>query len=293
MVYTLDFAKELENAGVIVKQFADDVKIYREISTVDDCVALQQGIDLVKDWSRRWCLPLAPEKTVHMRIGTSSAALDYCIDGQCIGKVTSVKDLGFVYDEKLDFSEHIKLICRKGFIRLFQIFKALATNDRRVLTMAYKIYIRPIVEFGSLVFSPRKKRDVALLEKVQKSFTRRVLRRTGGFLYSRIPRASIRNAYFGLHTLESRRKLKDVCTVLKMLTGRVRCSVSECYSVTPSRTRGGSMKLTFARASTNLRARSFTCRAASAFVALRFGVPASPHASAEFKRIATNALLEH
>ncbi|VDP22231.1 unnamed protein product [Heligmosomoides polygyrus] len=47
-------------------------------------------------------------------------------------------------------------------------------------------------------------------------FRRRGLHRTGGFFHSRIPRASISNAYLGLHALESRRK-EGMLLFVKML----------------------------------------------------------------------------
>lgn len=59
------------------------------------------------------------------------------------------------------------------------------------LTMAYTTYIRPIIESGSIVFNPYKKKDINVLEKMQNNFTRKLLVRVGGFHYSRIPRSTI------------------------------------------------------------------------------------------------------
>lgn len=116
---------------------------------------------------------------MYMRIGTSTAQADYFIDEQCIAKVNSVKDLGFIYDVKLDFSGQVKMLHSKGLARLHQIFKGLVTKDKKVLTVAYKTYVRSIVEFGSIVFSPYKKKYTAMLERVQKKFTRWALIRVG------------------------------------------------------------------------------------------------------------------
>lgn len=39
----------------------------------------------------------------------------------------------------------------------------------------------------------------------------------GGFLYSKVPKASIRNKYLGLHTSVSRKKFSDICRVCKLI----------------------------------------------------------------------------
>lgn len=50
-IYTADIADKLEDLGVVIKQFADDVKIYREVSNLSDCGLLQQGVDRMREWS--------------------------------------------------------------------------------------------------------------------------------------------------------------------------------------------------------------------------------------------------
>lgn len=73
-----------------------------------------------------------------------------------------------------------------------------------------------MLEFGCAVFHPNKKNGVVLLETIQITVTRRVFIREDSFLHSRIRRDSIVNSYLGLHTLESRRKLRDACIVFKL-----------------------------------------------------------------------------
>lgn len=63
--------------------------------------------------------------------------MHYFIDEQCIAKVDSVKDLGFIYDVKHDFSEHVKMLYREGPACSHQIFKGFVPKDKRVLTMGH------------------------------------------------------------------------------------------------------------------------------------------------------------
>ncbi|EYB85564.1 hypothetical protein Y032_0296g1706 [Ancylostoma ceylanicum] len=107
-------------------------------------------------------------------------------------------------------------------------------------------------------------------------FTRKVLIRTDGFLYSRIPGARITNAYYNIHTLESRRKMLDVCTLYKMLWGMLKVDLSKIFTIVKSKTSGSSEKISYVGPKTTIRHVSFTCRAGSSYLSLRYGLVPSP-----------------
>ncbi|KAK6016759.1 hypothetical protein OSTOST_17752, partial [Ostertagia ostertagi] len=117
-IYTADLIPRLEEIGVTCKQYADDLKIYKEIDTPHDI---------------EWQIPISTERLYHMRLGNSSLPHAYHIGEAEIATVRSIKDLGFLYDDKLDFLAHYKEIHRKAFIRTFHIFKALTTCDTKIL----------------------------------------------------------------------------------------------------------------------------------------------------------------
>ena len=51
LIYIDELAKLLERNGVVVKLFADDVKVYLEICSVDDATRLQNSLDLISQWA--------------------------------------------------------------------------------------------------------------------------------------------------------------------------------------------------------------------------------------------------
>jgi len=65
-------------SDVRVKLYADDIKIYLEITNDTDCATLQTFIDKLTAWShtRSWQLKLANNKCQHWRIGLSRAIWD-------------------------------------------------------------------------------------------------------------------------------------------------------------------------------------------------------------------------
>lgn len=54
---------------------------------------------------------------------------------------------------------------------IYNFFRALQSNIPEVYIRAYKAYVRPTVETGTIAFNPIKKGDVDLLESVQNNFT--------------------------------------------------------------------------------------------------------------------------
>lgn len=89
------------------------------------------------------------------------------------------------------------------------------------------------------------------------TFTKKLFLRTGGFLYSRIPRAQTTNKYLCLSTLPFRHKLRDVCVVLKMPAGIMNIDASKFFSLLPSKTRGSSEKIPHGKPRTNFKLNHF------------------------------------
>ncbi|KAK6027158.1 hypothetical protein OSTOST_06815 [Ostertagia ostertagi] len=165
--YTAELPRLLRSYyGVICKQFADDIKVYRKIEGIDDIRNIQSSLDSILQWSKSWSLPLAPEKTVFMRIGGSILPGAYRLGEHILNEVSAVKDLGFHYAyNKLSFSDHYESIFRKATFRRYQIFKGLTVNDKEVLIREYKTYVSPIAECGVSVFCPCKNKDVNYWKK--------------------------------------------------------------------------------------------------------------------------------
>ena len=103
--------------------YADDIKIYLEITNVTDCATLQSFIDKINVWSHIWQLKLANNKCQHGRIGLSRAIYpaDYYVSDVKLPTVHNVRDLGVLIDSHLTFRDHINSILSRGHLRSMQI----------------------------------------------------------------------------------------------------------------------------------------------------------------------------
>ena len=55
------------------------------------------------------------------------------------------------------------------------IMRNMTCNDKLVLLPLYKALIRPVLEYGNVVWSPYHKKYITLIENVQRHFTKRIL----------------------------------------------------------------------------------------------------------------------
>ncbi len=60
-----------------VKMFADDTKVYRQVSTVEDCEALQKDINELENWSNTWQMRFHPQKCKVLRVGKNHPEFTY------------------------------------------------------------------------------------------------------------------------------------------------------------------------------------------------------------------------
>ena len=132
------------------------------------------------------------------------------------------------------------MLATKALHRILNLFKVLRSRDSHFLIEAYEIYVCPVLETATTVFNPFKKKDIATLEGVQNSFTRKLYLRSFHVPHSEIPIWSERNKIFDLKTLALRRKRNDLLFTYKLLKGILGLDPSEFFSRTPSRTVGPS-----------------------------------------------------
>ena len=67
--YINELAEILGRAGINVKLFADDIRLYMQIVNSCDTAKLQYALDLVTEWAKAWQLALSINKCCILSIG--------------------------------------------------------------------------------------------------------------------------------------------------------------------------------------------------------------------------------
>ena len=200
---------------VTSKLYADDLKLYSAISTSTDIQTFQDTLDRITVWSRVWRLPISIQKCCELNIGPS---IDSCpplnLQDISLPRTTSARDLGIIFDSCLNFDEHINTIVKKAHNRANLILKCFQSRNRQILIRAFTIYVRPLLEFNSPVWSPSLIRQINILENVQRSFTKRLPGLKNLTYHQRLKAASLKS-------LEYRRLTYDLTLTYKLVFGLI------------------------------------------------------------------------
>ena len=129
---------------------------------------------------------------------------------------------------------------------MYKIFRAFLTREPKILIIAHKSYILPILEYCSPIWSPHSVQDILQLESVQRNFTKRI-----PGLQS-MPYSARLNA-LNITSLELRRLHFDLTFCYKLLTGKIEAQTCSDLRIEPAqfgltlsnrKSRGNSYKLT-------------------------------------------------
>lgn len=261
LVYINDIVNIFDDA-VEVKLFADDVKIYIVIDDVSDCFSLQICLDRLIVWANNWQLNVSVAKCARLHVSnnnnnrpnrTDVKNFQYHLDSFELPDVKCITDLGICISNNLKFRTHINNIVSKAHQRASLILRCFKCRDPNILLKAFLVYVRPLVEYCSQVWSPISLTDINKLERVQRRFTSR-LRGMQGLPYCD------RLSKLNLQTLELRRLLADVIFVFKVIKGVIIVDRNIFEFAHVSSLRGHSLKLVKPLAVINSRKSFFSCR---------------------------------
>jgi hypothetical protein len=244
--------------GVEIKMFADDAKLYAEILTISDVSKLQGALDALSAWADLWQLTISIDKCCILNIGNIPSCIPattvYNIKNNVLPVVKSCRDLGVIVSRDLSPRLHINTIVLKAQQRANMILRCFISRDIDVLLRAFIVYVRPLIEFNSVVWSPSLKCDIDSIEKVQRRYTKR-LPGLGFLSYTE------RLTRLNLISLELRRLHTDLLMCYKIVFGIVTVNFDDFFKVSPCTiTRGHSYKLYRQRGDINARENFFSQR---------------------------------
>ncbi|XP_046687862.1 uncharacterized protein LOC124373545 [Homalodisca vitripennis] len=147
---------------------------------------------------------------------------DYRINGLVLRGMNSVKDLGVVFTSTLDPLEPIDGVVSRAYSLLGFIMRSTRSfRSPQSLLILYKSLVRPVLEYGSVIWSPHLITHIDYLDRAQLRFLRVLGVRMGyGYLTTPIEELELR---FNLHPLHTRRQLQDLQLLYKLVNGKLDC----------------------------------------------------------------------
>jgi len=257
LIFVNDLADIFDN-DVTPKLYADDLKIYSTILSDLDSIRLQENIDKLAAWADTWQLSISRKKCQVMDISsrrqTYAVTTPYHIASNILPVVNCVTDLGVEVDTKLKFATHINRIVHKALNRSYLLARCFVSHDTQTLVKAFKVYVRPLVEYCSSAWSPHYVKDIKSIESVQRKFTKRL---TG--LWN-VPYAE-RLKRTGLERLDVRRVRADLLLAYKIIFGLTNVDSAQFFQLSHNvETRGHDYKLYIPAVHTDCRKYFFSNR---------------------------------
>jgi hypothetical protein len=201
--------------------YADDIKIYREVTNIEDAMLLQNDIDKVYDWCVTNGMSLNISKCCLVTFTKKKFPVQYSykINNIALHHQSLVKDLGVWLDSKLSYTYHYEQIISKvnktiGFImRIAKPFRKPPSS-----LILYCALIRSVLEYNSIIWCPQYQTHIDRLEAVQRRFLRHLSSKMG--MRRRLTTYEARLQYFGLEALQFRRLVQDQSILYKIINGQ-------------------------------------------------------------------------
>ena len=137
--------------------FADDLKIFRQISSHNDIEHLQSELKKLTTRCIQNKLYLNTDKCFVLTFSRKNNPLlyDYNLNSVIISRKSHIKDLGVTYNSSFSFKLHIQNIKIKASKNLGMLKRTtLNFFDNSVLTSLFNTLVRPILEYNCVIWNP-------------------------------------------------------------------------------------------------------------------------------------------
>jgi hypothetical protein len=164
--------------------FADDIKLvytFHPNSLVEALINIQVDLDSLTEWSNTWLIKFSPTKSNVLTYKCVIPCGSILIDGEQVAIQNSVRDLGIRYSSSLNFSEQVSFQLAKARKSFGFITKSFTLPAARL--EMYKIYVRPLLEYCSIIFGNLRKQDRLAIESFQRAVTKSVVGYSSSLTY--------------------------------------------------------------------------------------------------------------
>jgi hypothetical protein len=204
VVYINDLPTNIKSQ---ILMFADDTKLFQihHDDTRND--KMQEDLYELDSWTNKWKLRFHPEKCKQMivstrqrehSIGTRSMRQiqEQEITTTKLTRVSQEKDLGIIFDQELNFRDHISSVTNKASQMMGIIRRTFMCLDPEIFKPLYVSLVRSRLEYGQTVWNPYKKGDIKRLEAVQRNATRQINGFRGMSYTERLQKLDLPTLYF-------------------------------------------------------------------------------------------------
>ncbi len=198
--------------------FADDAVLYRQIKDRNDCTIMQNDLDSLAIWEKKWQMTFHPQtcKVMHFTRSREPIKTKYTLRGNLLETLSQAAYLGVELDDKLTWTPHINQVTAKSTRTLNFVRRNVRVAPQSVKETAYKSLVRPALDYACTVWGLY----TAVLTNRVKMVLHRAARYVSNRYHNTISVTEIIEQ-LGWETLEERRAKYRLCMLYKVVNGLV------------------------------------------------------------------------
>jgi len=151
-----------------LSKFADDTKLSGAVDMPEGRHVIQWDLDRLERWACADLMNFNKAKCKVMHLGQGNPKHKYRLGRELIERSPEEKDLGVLADKKLSMTWQCALTAQKANCILGCIKRSVTSRLREGILPLYSALVRPHQESRIQLWSPQHRKDLDLLERVQR-----------------------------------------------------------------------------------------------------------------------------
>ena len=171
LVYINDLT---DNITSEMRLFADDSSLFTTVNGTNQThEKLEKDLETITNWAHQWKMIFNPDLTKQAVEVIFSVKINKPVHPELVfndipvSREDHTKHLGVYLDNRLNFSKHIREAINNA-LKGLSLLKYLSKYvSRKVLDMSYKLYVRPHLDYGDVIYHNQRTDLMNLIEQVQ------------------------------------------------------------------------------------------------------------------------------
>jgi hypothetical protein len=165
-IYVNDMPSVVKFCQIVM--YADDARVYIPGNVDNGHGKMVADLENIARWAHQWQLNLNLKKCAVVHMGHNNLKFTYTLNNFVLQSVTQFNDLGITVDQSLNFNFYVDTIVSRAYRMCYTILNGFYSQSKDFMMSLYKTYVRPILEYNSVIWSPSFLKYIDKYERAQK-----------------------------------------------------------------------------------------------------------------------------